>query len=238
MPHAVPEIQNTLPERPGVETLDDLRLAVGAPLQLQMATGNRQRSFCRLVGYSAGACVIVSTPLIDGVPQTVVEDRQFVVRGFSGKEVFAFPSKVLKVMSFPFAHLYLSYPKQLEHVGVRKSERVTVKIIGLITRVGVDNEPGTPIVIDDLSASGCSMKAVARVAQNGDTVRVSCRLNLCGADTYINAVGTVRSVKDLSPDATDDGTAFWARYGVEFTQVPPADRMALENIILRELAAA
>lgn len=222
-------------ERASAARLDDLRLPIGTPLQLQMATADRQRSLCRLVGYVNGACVIVTTPMIDGVPQTVVEDRQFIVRGFSGKDAFAFPAKVLKVMSFPLAHLYLSYPKQFEHVGVRKAERVSVKIIGLISRLEAENEAGTPIMIDDLSASGCSMKAVARVAGRGDSVRVSFRLNLCGVETYINATGVVRSDKDIDPDAASDGPVFWARYGVEFTQLSPTDRMALENIILREL---
>jgi Flagellar protein YcgR/PilZ domain len=225
----------TSSDRQSAQRLDDLRLPIGTPLQLQMATGDRQRSLCRLVGYVNGGCVIVTTPVVDGVPQTVVEDRQFIVRGFSGKEAFAFPARVVKVMTFPFAHLYLSYPKQFEHVGVRKAERVAVKIIGLISRLEAENEAGTPIMIDDLSASGCSMKAVARVAGRGDPVRVSFRLNLCGAETYISAAGVIRSEKDIDPEATADGPVFWARYGVEFTQLSPPDRMALENIILREL---
>ena len=238
MPPPALDIPSAAPERSGAEKLDDLRLSVGAPLQLQMATGDRQRYMSRLVGYSVGSCVIVTTPIVDGVPQTVVEDRQFIVRGFSGKEVFAFPSRVVKVMNFPFSHLYLAYPKQFEHVGVRKAERVSVRIIGLISRLDADYEQGTPIVIDDLSASGCSLKAVTRMAGRDEKVKISCRINMSGIDTYINAIGVVKSAKELEPSPEEEGATFWARYGVEFTQISPTDRMALENIILRELLAS
>ena len=217
-------------------SLEDLRLNIGDGLQLQMATAERTRYGTRLVGWVTPAAVIVLTPMEEGCPVPMVEGRPFIVRGFSGKDAFAFQTKVLKVQSFPCSMLFLDYPKRVEHVGVRAAERIFVRIIGTM---GLDENPAfqpVPVVIDDLSLTGAGVKSKHEFAQRGSRVTLSFKVSVAGIERYIKAAGIVRSVREPDPAAQHTGEpSFVVHYGIQFGELEPIDRVALDNLILRGL---
>lgn len=211
---------------------EDIRLQIGDALQLQGMTG-QERYYVKLIGYTPGGSVLVSTPTLDGRVQLMREGQGFIARAFSGRSAFAFNTAVHRVCNVPYPYLHLSFPKIIEGVAVRREARVRLRVIASVTSGSGSGEP-VPAVISDLSPSGARIEAREALADKGDTLQVSFRLRFDQDDAYFVSDAIVRSVRREHRGA--EYSELQVMHGVEFVGMQPNERLLLRTLILQRLA--
>ncbi|WP_439535092.1 flagellar brake protein [Methyloversatilis sp.] len=223
-----PEVDNGAVEL----DLDDIRLRIGDVVQLQGAADDAPRHTVRLLGHMKGRSVMVTAPMVDGSYALVKQDATFVVRFFSGKNVHAFPARVLKSVNTPFPYLHLSYPKKVSGMRIRRTQRAAVRVIAAVTDPAGASHAATLI---DLSKGGALLAGRTAFGDLGEPVVCKFRLRFDDIDQLVQLAGLIRSV---SEGRDDDGEAAVFNHGIQFAEIPAQDNLALTAYIYHQLIAA
>lgn len=211
-------------------TLEEVKPQIGDPLQLQtVGEQTPQRYGVRLIGFLKGRSVIVSTPIQDGKVLFMREGQSFVVRLFSGRSAYAFPSTVWKVANTPYPHLHLTYPAQLRGVVVRRSGRAKVNLIAAV--IDANGRPAAGAIVD-ISKGGASMSAKTALGEKGAALQVKFRILLDEFEQYITVGAVIRAV---SRQAQSEGEPDVIQHGLEFVDVQPSDALALTAFVYQKL---
>ena len=211
---------------------DDIRLNVGDALQLQSMSGS-DRFYVKLIGYTPGGSVLVTTPTLAGRVLLMREGQGFIARAFSGRAAYAFNTAVTRVCNVPYPYLHLHFPKLVQGVAIRREARIRVRVIASVARSAAPGE-SVPAAISDLSPSGARIDARELLASKGEGFVVSFRLRFEQEDAYFVIDAIVRSVrKDRRGDDAGEPSFM---HGVEFSRMPPNERLLLRTLILQHLA--
>jgi hypothetical protein len=161
------------------------------------------------------------------------QGQPLLLRAFSGTSVFAFTAGVLAVRYVPTAYMHLEYPRQVEGAEVRSRKRVAVRLIATVSRPDAQGslQGSVPAQVSDLSCGGARLIARETLGEPGDVLHVAFRLATAVGEVTLKLKAAIRR---NDPDGTGDGRA----HGVQFTDLPPMDLLALEGYVARELAAA
>lgn len=225
------------PGQPGAvestATLDQVKLMPGDALQLQpMVEGPQERLTVRIIGVMKPKSVLVTAPMIDGKLIFVRDGQPFLVRAFSGLNVCAFKSKVLKVHHAPFPYLHLSYPDSVQLMRIRKAVRARVQIITAI----YDQEGGRQIGagrIVDLSVGGARIHSPSRLDDVlGRAIHVAFKIRLDDIEEIVEARAIVRSVGEEEDD--EEGRKV-AALGVQFESLEQKERLLIMNLVYQYL---
>lgn len=213
---------------------EELKPRVGDAIKLQV---KEERYPVKLMGYVKGTTIMVSTPVVDGGVILLREGQPVVVRSFSGKDAYAFSSSILRVCNSPLSYLHLAYPKAVQSVAVRKTERADFNLIGAV--MNVSNQESRPVRITDLSITGASFIVGEMVGEKGDNLSLSFRVKLNELDASLAAsciVPTVScTVRSVVSESDVGATNEKFRYGVQFMEVPTDVSLLLQNMIYQKL---
>ena len=213
-----------------IKQLDEIRLGIGDSLQMQgRAQGDDSRYYVKLVGFVKGSGVVVTNPVVDGRMVLVREGQGFVVRMFSGKSAYAFVTNVVRVTNVPFPHVFLEYPKEVRGLVVRRGARAKVQLIAAV--VGQDGRQfaGT---IGDLSIGGAMLTAKSPVGDRNATVSVKFRVEINAVEQFLTVPAIIRNIR---PEAAADGSGKVYQHGLQFTELPPAEQVALSGYVYQSL---
>lgn len=212
-----------------IKPLEQFRLGIGDALQLQTSSGQApQRYYVKLIGYLKDKGLIVTTPTQDGKYLLMREGQGFVVRMFSGKSVYAFPSSIIKSTNVPYPHLHLSYPQEVRGLIVRGGVRAPVRLIASVQdSAGITH----PSVLGNLSIGGCSLHARKPLGPIGANLRVKFRLTTCDTEHLLNIEGTVRNLRD---EPADEDPALCNLHGIKFETVSPDHRLVLTAFVYKQ----
>jgi c-di-GMP-binding flagellar brake protein YcgR len=209
------------------ETAEALKLMPGDSLQLQpMLEGQIERYTVRVIGMMKGKSVLVTAPLVEGKLIFIREAQPFLIRAFSGQNVYAFKSKVLKAQHTPFPYLHLSYPDSIQVMRIRKAMRAVAQIIVAIS----DKEGGRSLGAGrfvDISVGGARMHIGREVHFSGESLHVSFKVILDDHEEYITTRALVRS---MSEEDDEQGKPVRA-VGVQFDALQPQQRLAIMNLV-------
>ena len=212
-------------------TLDEAKLTPGDALQLQqLLDGQTERFTVRVIGMMKPKSVLVTAPTLDDKLIFVRDGQPFLIRAFSGLNVCAFKSKVLKAHHSPFPYLHLAYPDSVELMRIRKSIRARVSIIIAIS----DKEGGRQLAaarIVDLSVGGARAFSANKFGEKGQQVFVSFKVKLDDIEEYINVPATLRS---FTEEFDEDGKGVYA-IGMQFEELPPHERLLIMNLVYQYL---
>ncbi len=212
-------------------TLDETRLAIGDPFQLQsQAEGADHRHYVRLIGYLKGKSVLVTNPEEDGHLCLVREGQTFVVRFFSGRNAYAFTTGVLRSSTMPFPHLHLGYPAQVRALTVRAGERVSVHIICAIVLQEGTRTVSAAGVLTNLSISGAQVRSKQCLGRKGDPVSIKFRLSIGEIDLL--------AVIDATVCTVSQGDSGEYVHGVQFAGLPDDLAIALTAFVYQKLAGS
>lgn len=216
--------------RDEIRTLDQIKLAIGDPLQLQAhsSSGSAPRYYVKLIGYLRGKGVIVTTPSQDGKLLLMREGQSFVVRLFSGKSVYAFGASVFKVANVPYPHLHLTWPSQVNGLVVRQGARTKVNIIGAVQDAHQRSHAATLI---NLSTGGCLLLAKAQLGIKDDRVGLKFRVSINDSEQYLDLRGVIRSI---SREGGEEGGPM-IQHGIQFSDIAPNDRVVLTAYVYQKL---
>lgn len=205
--------------------LEDIRLSIGDTLQMQANGDETQRYYVKLVGFSKGKSVLVTTPSADGNTILMKEGQSFVVRLFSGKNVYAFPTAINKVAHSPFPYLHLNYPLSVRGLALRRSTRVDVSIIASITHGSGKSHAAT---ICNLSKQGALLVSKSAMGLKDEKLSIKFRIKVDDVEQYVTVSGAIRM---LQPAPDLEGAMPGVHHGVEFTEIPEQDRLALTAFV-------
>ena len=217
------------PTREEIRGLDEIKLCIGDILHLQSQTeGTSVRYAVKLIGFLRGKGLIVSTPAHDGKVLLMRDGQGFVVRVFSGKSVYAFPTSIFKVTNVPYPHLHLTWPSQVKGLVVRRGARAKVSLIAAIrdarSKAGAAN-------LGNLSIGGCSLSAKTSLGAIADRLGIKFRVTINEVEQYIDLEGIIRSISR----ETDASGVEVIQYGIQFVDVPAGDQLALTAYVYHAL---
>lgn len=172
-PEASPVAKEAPASRETISPLDATKLRIGDALQMQ-SSAEAQRLVVKLIGYLRNRGLIVTVPESDGEFVMLKEGQSFIVRFFSGQNAYAFTSTVAKQTSVPFPHVYLSYPREVRGLEIRKDARIDVDLIAAICLDGETTVSAGRIV--NLSTSGAALRTKGRLGSKGDIVNIKFKI--------------------------------------------------------------
>lgn len=216
--------------REGAMTLDQIKLAIGDPVQLQFQSGNDQaRCFVTLIGYLEGHGVIVTNPVIDGNLMLVREGQHFVARFFSGKSAYAFSTCARRVTSTPYPHLHLEYPKEVRGLVVRSAPRSRISIICHATS---EDGRGHACIARDISIGGALIAASEKIGKVGSALTLKFRVGIGGAEHTLTLDCTIRSLNAARATAEDKPTLL---HGLSFDVMSSQDTLVISALLYQNV---
>jgi hypothetical protein len=203
------------------------RLQIQPPAQLSM-----ERFVVKLIGYLSNTSLLVTSPIdTNGLRLQLIEGEKLVVRIFSSQNAFGFASTIEKICKIPFDYLHLSFPAEVQGMVIRKAPRVKTRIIAAVV-IGGQAESASAI-ISNLSANGALLDAKRNLAEKGDSIKLSFRVNLHNIDAYLTVNAAVRAV--FSDEAVDNSGAVLIHHGLEFVDLQPNDSVILQSMIYQQM---
>lgn len=218
-----------------VFTFDDMRLQVGARLQIQVAIGAKPpHHFTTLIGHVKDEYLIVKIPVENGLSIMMPEQADVIVRALSGVHVFAFTSIVRRVFMAPLFYAHLSFPDKISGTVVRKALRASIEVP--VTVTGAQGE-GEASAIDasfsNLSATGGFIESPSALGEREHRVRLSFlfRVHPNNREVKIETEATIRNVREATPPGEG---AFG--YGVRFEGLSEDQTILIQNLVYQSLA--
>lgn len=211
--------------------LEESRLQIGDLVSIQPIAGeSTQRYSIRLIGMSKDRSVLVSTPMVDGHYLLMKEGQGFILRGFSGKNAYAFATQILKSVNTPYPYLHLSYPREVKSLVVRKGSRADVNVICAVTDAADPARGGAGTIVN-ISAGGALLASREAFGAVGQTLIVKFKTMINGIEALLELRGVVRAVNvDHGADS-----ALPHRIGIQFVDVAPQDSIPLLAFVYQEL---
>jgi c-di-GMP-binding flagellar brake protein YcgR len=204
-----------------------LPLGIGTPLNLQVLTDRSgARLQARVLGLHEGESIMAHVPDAAFVPVDLRLGDEVAVRCLAGRTVYGFKTTVIRVCTSPYPYFHLAYPGSVARVEVRQSERVPVFLSASIS------SQSAPVEVRDLSRSGALLVATTPLGLPGDEFEVGFELGLDGVNRTLRLRASVRNADPLPRAAAEE-----ARYrcGVQFIDVPEADRLFLLGFVYERL---
>ncbi len=206
----------------------DLKLAPGQVFQLEFEGYTATRDRAVLIGYRRNGSVIVSTPIVNGVPSNVKSGEKLNVRFFAGKQssACAFQTEVIAVSKSPYPHLHLKIPEGVITGEVRGSVRADVEVICSIIYSLEGEAKNTSGKIVDLSMHGARMIGRTFGFENEQEILVVFKILVSEIEYELSLRSMVRSLNEM-------GNGMSA--GLQFIDVPAHDKIALQAFVLSKV---
>lgn len=212
-------------------TLEDIQLAFGQNLQLQIVRLEQSRLHVRLIGYLADQVMLVTAPIGSDRAVLVDEGEALVCRGFAGRSAFGFLTRVTKVVHAPFPHLFLVYPKEVESVVVRKAARLPIQREAVLLKSTEQGELREPATLIDISPSGSCVTAKPEFAAVKESLSLLLPPPTAG-EAEIRLAVIVRSARAGNPGTAEGGAC---QYGMEFAGLNAEQKQAVDKLIQEQL---
>lgn len=208
-----------------------LELIIGDSLQLQfVADEKKRRHYSKVIGYLQEHSVLITTPRLEGNVMIVRESQVVIVRMMTGNQVYGFTTQVLSANLKPYPYLHLAYPKDMQHITVRKAERIHTRLMGtaeLETGEGEDNSNHSVVIID-ISTGGAMIEVKKPIGAVGDILTLSTKIEVGGKEEYIDIPCIIRNVIHK-----DDDTYY--KHGIEFQLLEQKDHFVLYGYVYEQM---
>lgn len=229
---AAPARPEPVPEPVGIEKpFAQLKLQPGTVLHFDFLgeSVGRPRVALRLMGWLDGGTVMVSAVNAQGAVVPFREGELVQAKVVAGNDLGAFSALVQKVCFAPYPYIHLGYPDAVQMKVLRRHARVETRLIVAASRDDAEIIGTLPGLCQNLSASGMRLEAAAGLFDRGVSLRIALRLPAVGEERMLSLPAVVRSI------ATQNAAPGKAHYGLEFGELPPADRLILEHYVFQEL---
>lgn len=217
------------PSRETITTLEATKIRTGDPLHMQ-SSADAPRLQVKLIGYLKNRGLIVTVPGSDGEFVMLKDGQSFVVRFFSGQNAYAFTATVARQTSVPFPHLYLSYPREVRGLEIRKGSRIDVELIAAITSDGDGGAKSGSGKIVNISTGGGALRAKAPLGSKGDVISVKFKILVGDIQTFIVFDSIIRTVTQDKADALMPYL-----HGLQFLNPDPNMAMALAAFVYQKI---
>lgn len=218
---------------------DDMNLQVGVRLQImsKQASSPAAVQYTSLIGFVADDCLLLQIPQQDGQAVDMAAGTEVALRVFSGVSVFTFDAKIEAVVRSPREFLVLSFPANIQKVGLRKAVRVKANIPVRVVNP-TNGEVLKEATLSDISLSGALVSTSNPLGSTGDTVHIefSILVQSQKQDVQIRTSASIRSVQQAVGTAPDGGSFYTVyTYGINFLDIDAAHQAILQNYVYETL---
>jgi c-di-GMP-binding flagellar brake protein YcgR len=166
----------------------------GTPVMFTVsgAVGKKGHTFFR--GCNEGHYIILDRPNDDkGVPLSLKDHMPCIVRFLFQGMVYAFQSKIIRVISYPYPFVFIEYPQKIDSINLRNDERYAVQIPAIFSEQAMESteEGNLQGNLIDLSVTG-GLLEVNR-SFNSDTL-LFLAFNLPNEELILNLACKVRRI--------------------------------------------
>lgn len=203
---------------------------VGERVQIRLLNRNLQVFYSvRLIGYIKNRSILLTTPLVNGVPLILADGEQLEVRMVIGNNIYAFQAPIQRLCISPVHYLHLDYPAEVRAQKLRKSPWARVSL-----SASVSNAQGTREIarLVNLSADGAQLHAPASLGEPGAALQLAFDAAIDELKTTLNLDATILHVR-AAPQEAGSGMS---EYGVALNNVSAADALWLKGLIYRHIA--
>jgi len=213
---------------------EQMNLQVGGRIQLLTHRTLRPiQHFSTVIGWVRDEYMIVKIPMENGAPIALLEGDKLTVRVFSGVNVCAFSTVVLRVFQRPLLYAHVAFPTIIQGTSLRTAMRVKVEIPAQLTRT--DGSQAS-VFLTNLSVSGALIESSQPLARETETVGLNFTL-LSAPGQHQVRVNTQALVRNVSVAASPSGTEEVFSYGVQFSNLDPVHFTMLQNLTYEALLA-
>lgn len=224
-----PVAEEAPPSRETITTLEATKIRIGDPLHMQ-SSADAPRLLVKLIGYLKNRGLIVTVPGADGEFVMLKDGQSFVMRFFSGQNAYAFTAVVAKQTSVPFPHVYLSYPREVRGLEIRKGSRIDVELIAAVSAESEDGTKSGSGKIVNISTGGGALRAKNPLGSKGDTLSIKFKITVSEIQTFIVFDCIIRTI---TKDMADPGMPYL--HGLQFLDPDPAMAMALAAFVYQRI---
>ena len=215
-------------------TFEDMRLQVGARLQLSLARNGKTSYFSSLIGYVTGEYLLVKLPVERGLSVPMQEGERVTIRVFSGVSVYTFTCTVESVLHAPRYYMHLSFPQEIVATPLRQAARVRVNLPVEIRTTPTDRDPRITAAISDLSITGAFVAADDALGEPGDRISIAFvfRVQPTNQEVHINTEATIRSCRRLDAHAAAGAQAGLVHgAGIHFEGISETEQFMLQHFL-------
>lgn len=217
---------------------EDMNLQVGVRLQIMLKNATAPTmQYTSLIGFVTDDYLLLQIPQQEGQPVHIPAGSQVALRVFSGVSVFTFDARVEAVMEDPRAFLLLSFPDNIQKVGLRKAVRVKANIPVRILN-SMDREVVKEATLSDISLSGALVSTSNPLGVAGDTIQIEflIRVQSQNTEVAITTTASIRSVQQAVGTAPDGGSFYTVyTYGINFLDIDASHQAILQNYVYETL---
>ncbi len=208
--------------------IEELGLAVGDAMQLQIGDNVDQRYPVKFYGINPKGSVIVSAPR-SGVDKMIfVREMQMVTLRFVAKNVASgFTTRVLCTRGQPYPYLHLEIPKNIQTVEVRKEVRVATDLSVTVMNK-THNSPALAARMLNMSCSGGRLESNIKMALEGNLLNITMKLMIEDIERLVTMDAIATYIKE------DEEEGIFT-YGVNIESIDDEDMVSLRGYIYQEL---
>ncbi len=206
----------------------DLGVHVGSVLTLNTVSSSRKLAV-KLIGFTENKSVLVSSPSREGKDVLLERGDALTVRLLIRSRVCAFETKVLYRSIQPYTYYHLEYPKNIEALEVRSSERVNLALPILVDSefdMGLGEWP-QDAELTNLSKTGGAITSRKSLGDLGHEVVLVFSLDVSGMKCDLRIPSIIRNREVIND--SDRGKLF--QLGVQFTNLSVSDKLALSSFV-------
>jgi c-di-GMP-binding flagellar brake protein YcgR len=217
---------------------EDMNLQVGVRLQIMpKRTNSPTVLYTSLIGFVKDEYLLLQIPQHEGEPVDIAEGSEVALRVFSGVSVFTFEARMVAIAQAPRPFLVLSFPDNIQKVGLRKAVRVKANIPVRIVDAA-DRAVVKEATLSDISLSGALVSTSTPLGVAGETIHIefSITVQSQNADIAIGTSASIRSVQQAVGSAPGGGAFYTVyTYGINFLDIDPAHQAILQNYVYETL---
>lgn len=220
-------------------SLNDLHLAPGIALQLQVQHQEDERLASRVIGYLTGKSILVTTPKVAGSFMPARVGWPVTVRYFAHNNIYAFSTQICHICTYPFPYLHLSYPADVAIEKVRSALRAPCDLMAtVITNLGEADEARLPAHILDISTSGMRLEMMPNALQVGQPIHIEMELQIDEHRYAMAPAGTIRSMNESGKSTPTADAERKIGYGIELDTLSRNNYLAIYSFVHACLAIA
>lgn len=185
----------------------------------------------RLIGYIRGVSILVTTPVVNGIPITLRDGEHVEVRMLIGSNICIFHSALQRVCISPTHYMHLEYPSIVHIQELRKSPRARVSFSATAT-----NAQGAQEVahIVNLSSHGAQIRVPAQLGQKGDSLKLVFHAAMDNMKTTLELDAQIQHVHSTR-QLRDEETGI-LEYGIAFRDTPVEQTLWLSALVYQHIA--
>lgn len=208
--------------------VEELGLAVGDNMQLQIGDNAEQRYPVKFYGINPKGSVIVSAPRSGYDKMIFVREGQMVTLRFVAKNVASgFTSRVISTRGQPYPYIHLEIPKEIQTVEVRKEVRVATDIpVTVINKT--HSSPALTGRLLNMSCSGGRIETNMKIALEENVLNITLKIMLEDIECLITMDCIVTYIKE-----DEEEESF--QYGVNIETIDDEDMVILRGFVYQEL---